>query len=521
MMPTVTKNLIIINVLVFFGTLVAQRYGIDLANYLGLHFFLASDFNPAQLITYMFMHGGFSHIFFNMFAVFMFGPILEQTWGPKRFLFYYILCGIGAGLIQEGVQYIQYITELSQHTEVNLIGYGIISMDQYLNMMTTVGASGAVYAILLAFGMLYPNNQLFIFPLPFPIKAKFFVIGYAAIELWAGLANSAGDNVAHFAHLGGMLFGLILILYWRKKVKTMGHIITDLKETFRRGNIFIQLIYINVSIFIIGTLINVFLQLFQHSIPDIFGIFALPASFIRFFHQPWSIITYMFMHAGLLHILFNMLWLYWFGSLFLHFFSAKHLRGLYILGGILGGLLYMVAYNVFPLFNQEVAVSTLVGASASVLAIVAATAYREPNYRVQLFLFGAIRLKYLALVVIGIDILSITSSNAGGHIAHLGGALAGLWFAASLSKGADLTAWINWLLDAFISLFQKKTWKHKPKMKVHYGGGTTSREKDYDYNAHKKAQFDEIDRILDKLKKSGYDSLTTEEKKSLFDASKR
>ncbi len=521
MMPTVTKNLIIINVLVFFGTLVAQRYGIDLANYLGLHFFLASDFNPAQLITYMFMHGGFSHIFFNMFAVFMFGPILEQTWGPKRFLFYYILCGIGAGLIQEGVQYIQYITELSQHTEVNLIGYGIIYMDQYLNMMTTVGASGAVYAILLAFGMLYPNNQLFIFPLPFPIKAKFFVIGYATIELWAGLANSAGDNVAHFAHLGGMLFGLILILYWRKKVKTMGHIITDLKETFRRGNIFIQLIYINVSIFIIGTLINVFLQLFQHSIPDIFGIFALPASFIRFFHQPWSIITYMFMHAGLLHILFNMLWLYWFGSLFLHFFSAKHLRGLYILGGILGGLLYMVAYNVFPLFNQEVAVSTLVGASASVLAIVAATAYREPNYRVQLFLFGAIRLKYLALVVIGIDVLSITSSNAGGHIAHLGGALAGLWFATSLSKGADLTAWINWLLDAFISLFQKKTWKHKPKMKVHYGGGTTSREKDYDYNAHKKAQSDEIDRILDKLKKSGYDSLTTEEKKSLFDASKR
>ena len=163
---------------------------------------------------------------------------------------------------------------------------------------------------------------------------------------------------------------------------------------------------------------------------------------------------------------------------FYTFFSAKHLRGLYILGGILGGLLYMVAYNVFPLFNQEVAVSTLVGASASVLAIVAATAYREPNYRVQLFLFGAIRLKYLALVVIGIDVLSITSSNAGGHIAHLGGALAGLWFAASLSKGADLTAWINWLLDAFISLFQKNDMETtNPKMKVHYGGGTTSREK--------------------------------------------
>ena len=169
----------------------------------------------------MFMHGGFTHLFFNMFAVWMFGRILEQVWGPKRFLFYYLACGIGAGLIQELVQYIHYETVLSAYDSVNT-GYSIIPMEEYLNMMTTVGASGAVYAILLAFGMLYPNNQLFIFPLPFPIKAKFFVIGYAAIELWAGLANSAGDNVAHFAHLGGMLFGLILILYWRKKSRNNG-----------------------------------------------------------------------------------------------------------------------------------------------------------------------------------------------------------------------------------------------------------------------------------------------------------
>lgn len=217
-MPTVTKNLIIINVLIFFGTLVAQRYGIDLTNQLGLHFFLASDFNPAQLITYMFMHGGFSHIFFNMFAVFMFGRVLEQVWGPRRFLFYYILCGIGAGLIQEGIQYIQYVTELSQYTQVN-IGTGLISMDEYLNRMTTVGASGAVYAVLLGFGMLFPNDRLFIFPLPFPIKAKFFVAGYALIELYSGIANNPGDNVAHFAHLGGMVFGLILVLYWKKMIK--------------------------------------------------------------------------------------------------------------------------------------------------------------------------------------------------------------------------------------------------------------------------------------------------------------
>ena len=216
MMPTVTKNLIIINVLVFFGTIVAQRYGLDLTNYLGLHFFLASDFNPAQLITYMFMHGGFSHIFFNMFAVFMFGTVLERTWGPKRFLFYYIACGIGAGLIQEGVQYIQYVTELSHYAQVN-IGTGVIPMEEYLNMMTTVGASGAVYAILLAFGMLFPNVPLYLMFVPIPIKAKYFVIFYGLAELTMGVANFRGDSVAHFAHLGGMLFGYLLIRYWKKK----------------------------------------------------------------------------------------------------------------------------------------------------------------------------------------------------------------------------------------------------------------------------------------------------------------
>ena len=213
--PTVTKNLLIINVLAFLTTLVAQTYGIDLERYLGLHFFLASDFNVAQLVTYMFMHGGFTHLFFNMFAVWMFGRILEQVWGPKKFLFYYLVCGIGAGFIQEAVQFIQYETVLAAYDNVT----AIVSMQDYLNMMTTVGASGSVYGILLGFGMLFPNQQLFIFPLPIPIKAKYFVIGYALIELYSGLANNPGDNVAHFAHLGGMIFGLILILYWRRKNK--------------------------------------------------------------------------------------------------------------------------------------------------------------------------------------------------------------------------------------------------------------------------------------------------------------
>ena len=214
-LPAVTKNLLIINVLCFFGGIVARRYGVDLNDILGLHYFMASDFKPFQLVTYMFMHADFQHVFFNMFAVWMFGRTLELVLGPKRFLTYYMVCGIGAGLVQEVVQYIEYATTLSNYTGVNT-GLAVIPMEGYLNLMTTVGASGAVYGILLAFGMLFPNSQMFVFPIPFPIKAKFFVIGYAVIELFSGLGAS-GDGVAHFAHLGGMIFGFFMIWHWRKK----------------------------------------------------------------------------------------------------------------------------------------------------------------------------------------------------------------------------------------------------------------------------------------------------------------
>ncbi len=236
--PTVTKNLLIINVLVFLGTIVAESYHIDLADYLGLHFILSDHFNAAQLITYMFMHAGFTHIFFNMFAVWMFGRILEQVWGPKRFLFYYLVCGIGAGLIQEvvmGVRYFSIESGMSPEavqavydqgaealrSNMNFVDSAMASLNLVLNGQT-VGASGAVYAILLGFGMLFPNQPMFIFPLPMPIKAKYFVIGYALIELYSGFANNAGDNVAHFAHLGGMVFGFFLILYWRNKNRSNG-----------------------------------------------------------------------------------------------------------------------------------------------------------------------------------------------------------------------------------------------------------------------------------------------------------
>ena len=213
-LPMVVKNLLIINVLFFLATIAADVVlRINLSDYLGLHYIGASDFHPYQLVTYMFMHGDFAHLFFNMFALWMFGNTLENIWGPNRFLLFYFICGIGAGLTQELVQYIQYATTLSGYQNVNMGGH-IIPMADYLNLLTTVGASGAVYGILLAFGMMFPNSTLYIY-FAIPIKAKWFVLIYGLIELFAGFRGV--DNVAHFAHLGGMLFGLILILYWKKK----------------------------------------------------------------------------------------------------------------------------------------------------------------------------------------------------------------------------------------------------------------------------------------------------------------
>ena len=220
--PVVTKNLIAINVLMFLALLAFERSGIDLNNLLGLHLFLAPDFHPYQLVTHMFMHGGFTHILFNMYAVWVFGSILERVWGSSRFLLFYIVTGVGAGLVQELVQYLYFSMNLAQYTQVNMGGGLIVPMAEYLNLWTTVGASGAVYGILLAFAMTFPNEQLFMIPFPFPIKAKYFVMIFGALELFTGLSNNVGDNVAHFAHLGGMIFGIVLILYWRKKGKIDG-----------------------------------------------------------------------------------------------------------------------------------------------------------------------------------------------------------------------------------------------------------------------------------------------------------
>ena len=297
----------------------------------------------------------------------------------------------------------------------------------------------------------------------------------------------------------------------------MGNFISDLKSGFNRGDINLQFIYINVGIFVVTTLISVFLRLFNWGDSSWMEFMQLPAYVPRFLAQPWSLLTYMFLHADALHLLFNMLWLYWFGQLFLTFFSARHFRGLYILGGLCGGLLYMLALNVFPYFTPYIYSSVLLGASASVLAVVVATAVREPEYRVNFMFIGAVRLKYVALFMVVSDLLFVTSGNGGGHVAHLGGALAGWWFAESLRKGHDVTKWINGVFDWFSGGFKFKLSGKKPKMKAQKGG----RAADYDYNVRKKQQSEEIDRILDKLKKSGYSNLTDEEKTRLFDASKR
>lgn len=212
--PTITRNLLIINILAYLAAVVLGMRGIDLNDMFGLHFFLASDFHVYQLVTYMFMHGGVSHLFFNMFALWMFGCTLERTWGEKRFLFFTLACGLGAGLFQECVQSIKFFADdLYLSDYVNYSGM-IMPMGQYLNMWNTVGFSGAVYGILLGFGMTFPEERIFVFPLPVPIKGKWFVCIYASIELFMAMQSSS-DGIAHMAHLGGMAIGYVIIRYWK------------------------------------------------------------------------------------------------------------------------------------------------------------------------------------------------------------------------------------------------------------------------------------------------------------------
>lgn len=214
--PKVTKNLLIINVIAFVATLLPSM-GDALTNVLGLHFCLAPDFQVFQLVTYMFVHANFTHLFFNMFALWMFGCVVERVWGGNKFILFYLSCGVGAGVFQEVAQLFQFYSIVAQEGAAGISDLLVVA-DVYgsaLNSWTTVGASGAIYAILLAFGMTFPEERIFIFPLPIPIKAKWFVIFYAVVELVSAIGTS-GDGVAHVAHLGGMVVGFFMIRHWRR-----------------------------------------------------------------------------------------------------------------------------------------------------------------------------------------------------------------------------------------------------------------------------------------------------------------
>jgi len=236
-LPPVVKNIILINVIMLFALWTADTaFNFNLNAALGLYYPESEHFRPYQIITHMFMHGGFTHIFFNMFAVFMFGRILEQVWGPKRFFIYYIITGIGAALTHEAVMAIQYqklVSSLDPQNVQIVLDRGaelwqsgryftnpeMQRLNSILNI-PVVGASGAVFGILLAFGMLFPNTQLMLLFPPIPIKAKWLVIGYGALELYLAVTKP-GSNIAHAAHLGGMIFGFILIKFWKKTTNTL------------------------------------------------------------------------------------------------------------------------------------------------------------------------------------------------------------------------------------------------------------------------------------------------------------
>lgn len=228
--PPVVKNLIAINIILWLASVVSpgllHRFGVntELSDILGMHYWASSKFNAAQLITYMFMHAGFEHILFNMFALYMFGGILERLWGPKRFLFYYLVTGIGAAIVQQlfwTVEFHSALTALNHAISTDIVNAQSLIEQKRLFLdspyFITIGASGAVFGLLLAFGWIFPNQELYVMFIPIPIKAKYFVFFYGIVELFMGVAQFSGDSIAHFAHLGGMLFGAILIIIWKKK----------------------------------------------------------------------------------------------------------------------------------------------------------------------------------------------------------------------------------------------------------------------------------------------------------------
>lgn len=302
----------------------------------------------------------------------------------------------------------------------------------------------------------------------------------------------------------------------------------SLKDRYSRLSLLMRFIIINIAVFVVLRIVDIVSFLATGTTGTLIEWVELPSDITLALYRPWTIITYMFVHYEVLHILFNLLWLYWLGRIFLEFFTPRQLGGLYVLGGLGGAAFYLVCYNIFPYLSNQA--TLLLGASASVMAIVVAVAVYVPNYRISLLFIGGISLKWIAIIIVFVDLIGFEYENIGGHLAHLGGILVGLWFGMAIKRGHDITSWINRSLDAVVSLFKRtprrKAWrpiggKAFDKQK----SSTTSKKSTTDKNADsgKMPSSDEqrLDDILGKLKRSGYGALSDDEKEFLFNASRK
>ncbi len=288
----------------------------------------------------------------------------------------------------------------------------------------------------------------------------------------------------------------------------------DIKKTFNNGSNLIKLIYINIAVFILISLTAIIGFLVTNPLvaEKAIDILAVPSAFNKLLVRPWTLITYMFLHKDIWHIIFNMLWLYWFGTIFLQYLDQKKIVAVYLLGGISGALLYIISFNVFPAFSGVVNESVAIGASASVMAVVIAIAAYVPDYTISLLLLGRVKIKYMALAILILTSFMDFSVNSGGKLAHIGGAVFGYLYTLNLRQGKDIGKGINAIIDYLVTLF-----KPRRKMKVTHRKPSN----DYDYNKIRAEHQEMINAILEKISKGGYDSLTKEEKETLFKESQK
>ena len=298
--------------------------------------------------------------------------------------------------------------------------------------------------------------------------------------------------------------------------------IDDIKRTYSQGSMLMRLILINIGVFILIRLLAFGAVLFSGSSFPVLQWVELPGDWWLALRRPWTLVTYMFVHNDLWHILFNMLWLYWLGRIFMEFFSSKQLSGLYILGGLGGGALYLLCSNLLGHLHG----SALIGSSAAVIAIVVAAAVYVPDYKIGLLFLGQVAIKWVALVTVLIAVLSLDGGNIGGNIAHLGGAAVGAWYALRIKRGRDITRPLNAMIDAVVGLFNGRSVK-KVASQWRQSAADRSRQQDAAQRQPRGARpadtvsEEELDNILRKIKVAGYDALTDAEKDKLFKASRR